>query len=73
MKKIFSCLLAILLCFSLYACSEPTVPLELSELSENFIGFSAIPGKNNLYYDADTNIVYIIFKEYKGYGGYGFI
>lgn len=72
MKKIFFCLLVMLLCLSLCAC-EVTIPLELSEDGENFIGFSAIPGENDLYYDADTKIVYIIFKERKGYGGYGFM
>lgn len=72
MKKIFSSLLVMLLCLSLCAC-EIQLPSELSETSENFIGFSAIPDKDNLYYDVDTKIVYIIFKEREGYGGYGFM
>ena len=48
MKKIFSCLLIVLLCLSLCAC-DVTIPAELSENSEDFIGFSTIPNKNNLY------------------------
>lgn len=32
-----------------------------------------IPGENGLYYDRDTKIVYIIFKECSGYDGYGFM
>ncbi len=72
MKKYFLVFLIVLLCLSLCAC-DVTIPAELSENSEDFIGFSTIPNKNNLYYDVDTKIVYIIFKERKGYGGYGFM
>ena len=72
MKKIFCGLLAVILCFGLCGCEE-TIPSTINETSESFIGFSAIPGESNLYYDVDTKIVYIIFKERKGYGGYGFM
>ena len=34
---------------------------------------SAIPDKNNLYYDVNTRIVYIMFCERDGYNGYGYL
>ena len=71
MKKIFYGLLAVILCFGLCWC-EATIPSTINETSESFIGFSAIPDESNLYYDVDTKIVYIIFKERKGYGGFLF-
>ncbi len=72
MKKIIAFFLTVLLCISLCACAEP-VTREPSKGIENFAGFFAIPGKNGLYYDGDTKIVYIIFKECAGYDGYGFM
>lgn len=29
--------------------------------------------RQNLYYDTDTNIVYIVFNEWIGYNGYGYM
>ena len=55
MKKIFCGLLAVILCLGLCGCEE-TIPSTINETSESFIGFSAIPDKNNLYYDVDTKI-----------------
>lgn len=40
---------------------------------ENHTSFIAIEGYNNLYYDFQEKIVYIIFSERSGYGGYGYM
>lgn len=35
--------------------------------------FIEVPGRDNLYYDPQEKIVYIIFNEFLGYYGYGYM
>ena len=67
MKKILSFMVAFILCISLCACTQ-----EKKNYGTN-AGFVAITGKDNLYYDSNTKIVYILYRERAGNGGYGFM
>lgn len=67
MKKIIAILLSIILVISISACEiDNSGPKDYTTQT----GFIEISGKDNLYYDPETKVVYIIFNEsyYKGYG-----
>lgn len=69
MKKIIAVLLALLLCVSLAACGTYEGNKDYTART----GFVEVTGKKNLYYDPDTKVIYIIFNEYDGYQGYGYM
>lgn len=71
MKKIFTCILTVILCFGLYGCKS--TPIEVSDSNQSYIGFSIISDEKCLYYCEETKIVYIIFGECGGYDGYGYM
>ena len=55
------------LCISLSACMKKEVDCDAQ------VGLVSITGSDNLYYDNDTKIVYIIFEKGSGYGRYGYM
>lgn len=69
MKKVFAFLLVLIMCFTLVACE----PSEGNKNYENNTNLIAITGYKNLYYDRSTKIVYLVFNEYEGYQGYGYM
>lgn len=73
MKKIFTFILAVILCFGLYGCKSASVPVGVSDSNQSYIGFSLISEEKCLYYCEETKIVYIIFGECGGYDGYGYM
>lgn len=70
MKKIIAALLALFLCVSLAACGTSTGNKDYTART----GFVKVAGKESLYYDPGTKIVYVIFNESAiGYQGYGYM
>lgn len=69
MKKIIVPIVALILCCCLWACTDT----RQSNQSEDFSGLVSIVGRNCLYYDQNTKIVYIMFRERGGYDGYGYM
>lgn len=67
-KKILVLIAAVLLCFSLASYGA-----NVSSSVANHANMIAIEGKDTLYYDSTTRIVYIMFEEYCGQLGYGFM
>lgn len=67
-KKILVLIAAVLLCFSLTACAT-----NVSGSTISHAGMVSIEGEDTLYYDPSTRIVYIMFEEYCGNMGYGFM
>ena len=67
MKKFFVFLIAAILCISLCACTQEEMNFRSNA------GLTEIANRDNLYYDANTKIVYIVYREKSGYGGYGFM
>ncbi len=60
--------LALATCLTLQAC--------VSRGGNNYgkhTSFYVVEGKNNLYYDPDTKVVYYMFNECTGYQGYGYM
>lgn len=55
------------LCISLSACIKKEVACDAR------VGLVPITGSDNLYYDNDTEIVYIIYEKGIGYGRYGYM
>lgn len=70
MKKFCAFLIATVFCISLCACSTPTAG---SKNYETTSGLISITGQENLYYDSNTKIVYLVFNEYLGNQGYGYM
>ena len=68
MKKIII-ILGILMCFSLAGCTTQEGPKNY-DIHSHLI---SIEGENDLYYYSTTHIVYIVFNEYRNYGGYGYM
>lgn len=69
MKKIFTLLISLMIIFSLAGCV-----VEKGRTNyENHTSLISIPSQENLYYDFNTKIVYIIFSERDGYAGYGYM
>ena len=68
-KKIIAILLSLTMLISLFGCAA-------SKGSKNYTahtGLIKIVGQDNLYYDPQTRIVYIIFNEAMGNCGYGYM
>lgn len=69
MRKIFVLLTSLMIIFILIGC-------EVSEGQKNYekhSSLTSIPNQENLYYDFNTKIVYIIFNEGLGNRGYGYM
>lgn len=68
-KKIFVGFLAALLCLSMVACAA-------SQGDKNYANNTLlleVPGRQDLYYDPNEKVVYIVFSERSGYAGYGYM
>ena len=72
MKRSAICLLVVslLLICILTACS----PLDEDKISKGVnTNFSKIEGRDLLYYDLNTKVVYYLFQTFSGYQGYGYL
>lgn len=69
MKKIII-ILGILMCFSLTGCTTTYSGEKEYDVHSHLI---LIEGENDLYYYSTTHVVYIVFNEYRGYKGYGYM
>lgn len=69
MKKIII-ILGILMCFSLTGCTSTNSGSKDYDIHSHLI---SIEGENDLYYYSTTHVVYIVFNEYHGYKGYGYM
>jgi hypothetical protein len=69
MKKIFSFVIVICLAICLTGCEQEG----LKAFADTPAPLIAISEQQNLYYDIHTKIVYLIFNEYGGHRGYGFM
>lgn len=65
-KKIV--ILILMICFLISGCSA-----EGSKNYTSHTGLMQVSGRENQYYDPETQIVYILFNEYSGYIGYGYM
>lgn len=72
MKKFITILIAICLMFCLVGCSAPVAGSKNYTKSTNN-RLIQVPNQQDLYYDVNTNIVYIIFNESLGNSGYGYM
>lgn len=68
-KCITSLILLFLMCISISGCSLTEV--NITEITNSRL--LPIETENDLYYDKDTKIVYIIFEEQIGYAGFGYM
>ena len=70
MKNKIKIIITISLLFTLLltGCETPQAGSKNYEYTSNLIHI-----KGNLYYYAETKIIYIIFNEYQGYKGYGYM
>lgn len=68
MKRFVAICLAVLLCLNLVACTAAG-----SKGYESRTSLGKVDGRDNLYYDMGTKIVYFIFNEFSGYQGYGYM
>lgn len=71
MKKILYIVLVIIICLTLVGCEIN--PNQIHDINNLPNSIRAIENQRNLYYDINTQIVYILFKEspnasYRGYG-----
>lgn len=69
MKKIIALMISLVLCICLCSCYSTSKSNQNSEFS----GLLPVVGYNCLYYDKNTKVVYIMFKECGGYDGYGYM
>lgn len=67
-KKILAAILGLTLCFGMTGCTS-----EGSKNYDNHSKLILIEGENDLYYYSTTHIVYIVFNEYSGNSGYGYM
>ena len=70
MKKIAMLVLTICLVLCLTACASKGSKNYTNNTRDRFV---AVPTQTDLYYDTNTKIVYIIFNEYSGEVGYGYM
>ena len=70
MKRIFGICLILLVMIVMTGCMT-----EGAKEYEEHTGylFKKIEGTECLYYDTDTRIVYVMFNEFLGYQGYGYM
>lgn len=70
-KKFLSVIITICLIFCLMGCeSAYKGSKNYTETTNRLI---PIIGQQDLYYDSNTKVVYIIFNECAGYSGYGYM
>ena len=69
MKKIII-ILGILMCFSLTGCTSTSRGSKDYDVHSHLI---SVEGEKDLYYYSTTHIVYVVFNECAGYGGYGYM
>ena len=67
-KKILAVVLGLTLCFGMTGCTY-----EGSKNYDNHSKLVLIEGENDLYYYSTTHVVYIVFNEYAGNSGYGYM
>lgn len=70
MKKFITILIAICLMFCLVGCTVEGSKNYADRTNGRLI---PVPTHQDLYYDTNTNIVYIVFNEYSGNCGYGYM
>ena len=70
MKKFITILIAICLMFCLAGCTVEGSKNYADRTNGRLI---PVPTHQDLYYDTNTNIVYIVFNEYSGKCGYGYM
>lgn len=68
--KIIALILTVFLVFCLTGCGVDTGS---KDYSKNTGGRLQSTGMQDLYYDTNTKIVYILFNEWTGYRGYGYM
>ena len=68
-KKILAVVLGLTLCFGMIGCGNSTCSKNYDEHSK----LVSIEGENDLYYYSTTHVVYIVFNEYAGDSGYGYM
>lgn len=69
MKKIIAAIMAIVLCLCL-------IGFGLFKNDNSYLlttNLKPVPFWDDLYYDAQTNVVYMMFGDTKGYHGYGYM
>ena len=71
MKKVIYILIAICLMFCLVGCKPAYEGRK--NYTETTSRLVPIVGQQDLYYDYNTKVVYIIFNECAGYEGYGYM
>lgn len=71
MKKVIALILIVLIVFGMTACGTIPGQKNYAEHTNNRLVQTFID--ENLYYDPNTKIVYIIFHEAIGYRGYGYM
>lgn len=69
-NKIIVLILTVVLVFCLTGCGVDTGS---KDYSKNTSGRLQSTGMQDLYYDTNTKIVYILFNEWAGYQGYGYM
>lgn len=67
-KKILAITLGLTLCLGMTGCTS-----EGSKNYDNHSKLILIESENDLYYYSTTHIVYIVFNEYSGNSGYGYM
>lgn len=70
-NKIIILILTMLFIFCLTGCSLTCTGSK--DYSKNTSGRLQPTGMQDLYYDSNTKIVYILFNECAGYSGYGYM
>lgn len=68
-KKILAVALGLTLCLGMTGCGTSTGSKNYDEHSK----LVSIEGENDLYYYSTTHVVYIVFNEYAGDSGYGYM
>lgn len=66
-KRILSLCIAVLLCFSLAACQGGATAYSPAKF------LLPVPDNQCLYYDPDVKTVYIVYHEWTGNQGYGYM
>ena len=75
MKKIVTLALTVCLALCMTACADGGVNhAGLKDYTNTTDDrFMVVPMQTDLYYDINTKIVYVIFNEYTGSSGYGYM
>ena len=70
-NKIIALILTVFLVFCLAGCSGTDAGSK--DYTKRTGGRLQTTGMQDLYYDTNTKIVYILFNEWAGYSGYGYM